>query len=135
VRRALEAAVVVATLATALATGWAISQERGASAGRVPKPAIVQAEGEQCVEPVEFMRRSHMEVLLHQRDRTMHEGVRTKSHSLKGCVECHASPATGSVAAEKGDFCRSCHGYAAVKIDCFECHASKRQAVAGGTKP
>jgi hypothetical protein len=127
--------VVVAALATALATGWAISQERGALAGRVPKPAITQAKGDKCVEPVDFMRRSHMEVLLHQRDRTMHEGIRTKSHSLKGCVECHASPTTGSVAAEKSDFCQSCHGYAAVKIDCFECHASKPQAVAKGAKP
>ncbi|MCZ7563332.1 MAG: hypothetical protein M5U08_05530 [Burkholderiales bacterium] len=134
-KRVLEAVVVGAALATALATGWAISQERGAPAGRVPKPAIVQARGDKCVEPVEFMRRSHMQVLLHQRDRTVHEGIRTKGHSLKGCVECHASAATGSVAAEEGDFCRSCHSYAAVRIDCFECHASRPQAVAGGVKP
>jgi len=116
----------------AAGAGW--SQEQGAPAGRVPKPAITPAQGDTCVEPVEFMRRNHMEVLLHQRDRTMRAGVRTKQHSLKGCVECHASAETGSVAAAPGDFCRSCHGYAAVKIDCFECHAAK-PAVAQGAKP
>jgi hypothetical protein len=25
----------------------------------------------------------------------------------------------------KDHFCQSCHNYAAVKIDCFECHSSK----------
>ena len=29
------------------------------------------------------------------------------------------------MAQAKTDFCVSCHSYAAVKIDCFECHASK----------
>jgi hypothetical protein len=135
VRSKTKGALLALFVCLAAGAGWAVSQERGAPAGRVPKPAIAHAKGDKCVEPVEFMRRSHMEVLLHQRDRTMHEGVRTKSHSLKGCVECHASPTTGSVAAEKGDFCQSCHSYAAVKIDCFECHASKPQAVAGGAKP
>ena len=32
---------------------------------------------------------------------------------------------TGSVAAAPTNFCVSCHSYAAVKLDCFECHASK----------
>ena len=36
-----------------------------------------------------------------------------------------------SVAASDTNFCVSCHAYAAVKIDCFECHATKPQA--GGT--
>jgi hypothetical protein len=34
------------------------------------------------------------------------------------------------VAAAPGDFCVSCHTYAAVRIDCFECHASKAVAQA-----
>jgi hypothetical protein len=135
VRRRVQAALLALFLSLAIGGGWAVSQEREAPAGRVPKPAIAPAKGEQCVEPVEFMRRNHMRVLLHQRDRTMHEGIRTKSYSLKGCVECHASLTTGSVAAEQGDFCQSCHSYAAVKIDCFECHSSRRQAVAAGAKP
>jgi hypothetical protein len=34
------------------------------------------------------------------------------------------------VAAARTDFCVSCHAYAAVKIDCFECHASKPKQTA-----
>jgi hypothetical protein len=49
-------------------------------------------------------------------------------------VSCHASKTTGSVAAASTDFCSSCHAYAAVKIDCFECHANKPQ-VLGSAKP
>ena len=33
-----------------------------------------------------------------------------------------------AVAAAPGDFCLSCHSYAAVKIDCFECHSGKPAA-------
>jgi hypothetical protein len=123
-------------LALALGAGWAFSQERGAPAGRVPKPVIALAQGEKCVEPTDFMRRNHMKVLMFHRDRTMHQGIRTTQHSLKGCVECHASPKTGAVAGHQDDFCQSCHKYAAVSIDCFECHATRpKQAVAGARKP
>ena len=71
------------------------------------------------------MRRSHMDMLKHQRDDTVHGGIRGAKVSLKACVECHASRETRSVAAARTDFCVSCHSYAAVKIDCFECHASR----------
>jgi hypothetical protein len=91
-----------------------------------PKPVIEKAvKGEQCVEDTDFMRRNHMKVLDHHRDKTVIEGVRTRQHSLKGCIDCHASAKTGSVAAAKENFCVSCHSFAAVKLDCFECHASK----------
>jgi len=66
-------------------------------------------------------------MLFHQRDRTMREGIRATRFSLKGCVDCHASAKTGSVLGEEG-FCSSCHAYASVKIDCFECHTPMRQA-------
>jgi hypothetical protein len=132
----LKAAVAVALVGLALGAGWAVSQERGAAAGRVPKPVIAQAQGEKCVEPTDFMRRNHMKVLMFHRDRTMHEGIRTTQHSLKGCVECHAGPKSGTAVGSKDDFCQSCHTYAAVSIDCFECHATRpKQAVAGARRP
>ena len=56
----------------------------------------------------------------------MREGIRSTRFSLKGCVECHAAAKTGSVLGEDG-FCASCHAYASVKIDCFECHTPMRQ--------
>lgn len=94
-----------------------------------PKPVVEKAvKGEQCVEPTEYMRRNHMKLLTHQRDETVHEGIRTKKYSLKECINCHASQKTGSVTAAKDNFCVSCHTYAAVKIDCFDCHSSKPQS-------
>ena len=79
------------------------------------------------------MRRDHMKFLKHQRDETMHKGVRAPRHSLKGCIACHANAQTRSVAAAESNFCVSCHSYAAVKIDCFGCHTGKTgTAVAQG---
>jgi hypothetical protein len=99
------------------------------AAAKGPGPVIEPARGAQCVADPAFMRRNHMDLLKHQRNETVHLGVRDARASLKGCIECHASKATGSVAAAKTDFCISCHSYAAVKVDCFECHSSKRQTV------
>ncbi|MGW8269767.1 MAG: hypothetical protein ACWGNS_04865 [Burkholderiales bacterium] len=103
----------------------------GTHAGRVPLPVMKAERGESCVAPTEEMRRNHMKMLLHQRDETVHEGIRTKRFSLKHCVDCHASRKTGSVLGEQG-FCASCHAYAAVKIDCFECHTPMRSTQAAG---
>lgn len=96
---------------------------------RVPVPAfkINTDKGEQCVEPTEVMRRDHMQFILHQRDKTVHDGIRTTKHSLKNCVDCHADTKTGSVLGKDG-FCESCHAYASVKLDCFECHSALREA-------
>jgi hypothetical protein len=101
-----------------------------AKGGRVPKPVIESARGGQCVEDPAYMRRHHMELLKHQRDDTMHGGIRGAKYSLKTCIECHASQTTNSVAAAPTNFCVSCHSYAAVKIDCFECHATQPQKTA-----
>ncbi|MBS1179279.1 MAG: hypothetical protein H6R06_3691 [Proteobacteria bacterium] len=121
-------AVAWLLLAGAACSGAALAQST--VAGRVPTPVIEKARGESCVAEPAFMRRNHMDLLKHQRDETVHRGVRDPRSSLKGCIECHASSATGSVAAAPTDFCASCHSYAAVKVDCFECHASKPKAAA-----
>ena len=100
-----------------------------------PLPAVPKAQpGTQCVEDPADMRRHHMAYLKHQRDATVFGGIRGAKHSLKDCVACHATTASGSVSAQQGDFCQACHQYAAVKIDCFECHTGKPgTAVAKGT--
>jgi predicted CXXCH cytochrome family protein len=103
-----------------------------AQQSRTPHPVIEPAtKGTQCVADADFMRRNHMEVLKHQRDGTVRAGDRAGKFSLKACISCHASQQTQSVAKSETNFCVSCHAYAAVKIDCFECHATKPQA--GGT--
>ena len=98
------------------------------TAGRTSLPNIAKGKGTSCVAPVEWMRRNHMKALLHQRDQTVHEGVRGAKFSLKDCVSCHAVEGVDGRAVTVSDpkhFCRSCHDYAAVSIDCFECHASR----------
>ena len=122
----IAAGILAAVVGAAALAG---SGER--PAGRVALPVVKIEQGEACVAPVEEMRRNHMKMLFHQRDRTMREGVRTARFSLKNCVDCHASRKTGSVLGEEG-FCSSCHAYASVKIDCFECHTPMRQTSAAG---
>lgn len=91
-------------------------------------PEIPKGKGDRCVEDTEFMRSNHMELLLHQRDETMHRGIRAKKHSLKECINCHTVTDDNNQpvsAANPKHFCRVCHDYASVTVDCFGCHASK----------
>ena len=91
----------------------------------VPKPEPVTGEG-QCVEPTDVMKKDHMEFILHQRDETMYQGIRTSKHSFKQCISCHAVKDDNGEYVRIGDsqhFCTTCHEYAAVSIDCFQCHA------------
>ena len=107
--------------------GLAHAEER--RAGRVALPTVRIEKAGACVAPTEEMRRDHMRMLLHQRDRTVRQGIRESRFSLKNCVECHAGHDTGSVLGTDG-FCSSCHAYASVSIDCFECHTPLRQSPA-----
>ncbi len=97
-----------------------------------PEPLAVEGSSKaakltQCVEPTDFMRRNHMELIKHQRDETVHKGIRETNYSLAGCVDCHvqydASHQPVPVTAE-GQFCDGCHDYTGVHLDCFQCHAT-----------
>lgn len=114
-----------------------------ADGSKVPSP-----KGEQCVEDPSWMRINHFETVLHQRDETVLRGIRTTEHSLKNCIDCHITPnSDGEYARYSNDeehFCASCHAFAAVTIDCFQCHADRpeqavREAIkkhqADGTNP
>lgn len=97
-----------------------------------PKPVVKIENPGECIAPAEEMRRNHMEMLKHQRDRTMRQGIRGEKASLNECINCHASKTTGSVTGQDG-FCQSCHSYAAVKLDCWDCHQPKAGKHAGET--
>jgi len=118
----VAAGIIAALLVLA---GFAYAEEKRAR--RVTVPTVKIEKGEACVAPTAEMRRDHMKMLLHQRDRTLRQGFREPRFSLKNCIECHASRETGSVLGKDG-FCSSCHAYAAVSMDCFECHTPQRQA-------
>lgn len=88
-------------------------------------PGSQAAQLEQCVEPTDRMRRDHMKLIRHQRDATVHGGIRSTKHSLASCVACHASRDDGQPVpvAAQGQFCQTCHAFTAVTLDCFQCHA------------
>ncbi len=121
-----------AAVCTALAAVTFAATAAGGDVSRVPGPvrAIPAEAGTACVEDTPTMRRSHMEFLKHHRDRTVREGVRTTQHSLANCVDCHASRETGRVTGSREAFCEGCHAFAAVKLDCFECHSDRARTVA-----
>jgi hypothetical protein len=112
-------------------TGAVFAVQEDSLASGVPMPVIPMGQGDTCVEDTDFMRRNHMDMLKHQRDETMIEGLRGEQYSLKECIACHvvfgpdSKPVTVS---SPQHFCRSCHDYAAVSIDCFQCHASRPDA-------
>jgi len=98
--------------------------------GRVPLPQLTVDKSTTCVAPPQVMRRTHMEMLKHRRDRTVHEGVRGGDESLTRCLGCHASKTTGAAVGAPDAFCQSCHDYVGVKLDCFDCHQGRPGAVA-----
>ncbi len=117
-------ATLMALLMAIMAAGPSLASDQPRANGRVPLPVIEKGEGAKCVADPAFMRKNHMDLLKHQRDDTVRQGIRTPRFSLAGCINCHASKKTGSVIAEADNFCRSCHAYAGVTLDCFECHSA-----------
>ncbi|MCB1357185.1 MAG: hypothetical protein KDK53_12035 [Maritimibacter sp.] len=105
----------------------------GGAAADGAGPVVPPATGEP--HPVdENWRANHMVYMLHDRNLTMRDGIRDlgpEDHEIKAslaeCFDCHAvmdeagEPVT---VADERHFCRVCHDYAAVEVDCFMCHRS-----------
>ncbi|WXU00297.1 MAG: hypothetical protein Ctma_1010 [Catillopecten margaritatus gill symbiont] len=70
------------------------------------------------------IRKMHPEFLLHKRDKTLRQGIRTREQSLKGCVNCHSTTKDDNHIPinEKGQFCSTCHEKVGTSLDCFSCH-------------
>lgn len=90
-------------------------------AAEVPEPKIVTEE-KQCIEPTEWMRENHMELLNDWRETVVREGTRTyvasdgREYNISltdTCLDCHPN---------KVEFCDECHNYVGVKPYCWECH-------------
>jgi hypothetical protein len=88
---------------------------------RAPEPELPAGE-EFCVAPLDYMKTSHMDLLMDWRDQVVRQGDRsfvafngrTYTISLTGtCMGCHSS---------KANFCDRCHDYAGVKPYCWDCH-------------
>jgi hypothetical protein len=99
----------------------------GVAAAEGPLPVVPAATGEPHSEGNEYWRKHHMELMRHNRDLTLREGERDIEASLGQCFDCHAVQDDAGVeltAEDDRHFCRVCHDYAAVKVDCFMCHRS-----------
>ena len=82
-RRLLAALVGVALVASA---GVAAADKNWKQNGNSKATGL-----EQCVRPTGEIRRYHMDLLKHQRDITVHQGVRKTTDALAGCIDCHAN--------------------------------------------
>jgi hypothetical protein len=81
------------------------------------------AQATECVAPLEYMRASHMNLLLEWRDSVVRRNVRTyeaangKVYTIslsRTCLtECHTN---------KQEFCDRCHNYVGVQPNCMDCH-------------
>ena len=94
----------------------------------ITEPSRHFSATQECVEPEDEMRRNHMNYILHQRDETMHRGIRTRQYALEECINCHAIKGEDGEYIRVEDprhFCATCHTYTSVKIDCFQCHADR----------
>lgn len=98
-------------------------------------PDIPKATGTPHPEGNEYWRRNHMDLMRHDRNLTMRDGDRDIGASLKSCFDCHAATdSAGTIVTYESDqhFCRACHDYVAVKVDCFMCHRSTPDGVDEG---
>lgn len=124
-------ALVTASL-VAMGLVWTLGVQTVAADEREMRSYVVDgskaASLDDCVEPTEQMRRKHMDFIKHQRIATVHEGIRSTKYSLAGCVECHVSVDDSGQSAipidHKDQFCGACHAYAAIDLNCFDCHSA-----------
>ena len=107
---------------------WWDSAARVTSKG--PEP-VLPANEKSCVAPTEYMRTSHMKLLIDWREQVVRNDVRTftafngKTYkmSLTGtCMGCHT---------DKSQFCDRCHDYAGVSVYCWDCHIDPKLARKG----
>lgn len=125
IKQVLTAIAVVGAFVALAAQSGAVAQEKQS---RVSGPAYTTPkDATKCIRDTAFMRRNHMKLLLHKRDKTMHDGIRTKDASLQQCINCHVTRDDAGKPIKVSNpkhFCAACHSYVAVKLDCFECHRS-----------
>lgn len=101
-------------------------------AAQAPKPSIetpvIEKMAEKkCIESTQFMKSSHMQLLIGWRDEALRKGNRIYKNregdevviSLQNtCMKCHSN---------KDKFCDRCHSFAAVEPYCWNCHLTPEE--------
>ncbi len=99
-----------------------------ASPAYVRPELVLPKDQKECVEPVEFMREEHMQLLIDWRDKALREGLRSYTAtngkvweiSLQNtCMSCHN---------DKAKFCDACHNSNSVDPYCWDCHVEPKGA-------
>ncbi len=95
---------------------------------REPAPKLVIGTDEpDCVEPLEYMKAYHMDLLNTWRDKAVREGKRLYTASdgqayqislTNTCLDCHS---------DTEGFCNRCHDYSAVEPTCWDCHHQEKE--------
>ncbi len=95
---------------------------------KIDTPEIQKLADKKCVEPKEFMRAEHMQLLNDWRDEVVRNGNRLYTSRSNGkqyaislqntCMKCHSN---------KKEFCDKCHNYMAVKPYCWGCHIAPKE--------
>jgi hypothetical protein len=99
----------------------------GAVTAKGPEP-VLPANARQCVMPLDYMKTSHMTLLLDWREQVVRQDERdftafngrhyTKSLTATCLDQCHT--------AGKAEFCDRCHNYADVSLSCWNCHVDSK---------
>ena len=91
-----------------------------------PQQKRLDAPGTACIEPAEFMRAEHMQILDTWRDQALREekrvyvsrdGTKWDISLQNTCMKCHAN---------KADFCDKCHNSNSVSPYCWDCHVAPK---------
>jgi hypothetical protein len=95
---------------------------------KIDTPEINKLIEKKCIEPKEFMRANHMQMLNDWRDEVVRvgetrtytngEGKKFEMSLQNECMRCHSN---------KKDFCDKCHNYMAVKPYCWDCHIAPKE--------
>jgi hypothetical protein len=94
--------------------------------GAVPGPPElkISPESEQCVQPTQFMRSLHMDLLDDWRDEAVRDGDRTYvAFDGKVYEKSIAGTCLSSCHSSKDEFCDRCHEYVGAEPYCWDCHA------------
>ena len=103
---------------------YAISTQ---AASRTPQLVLPKNEG-QCVEATDWMRANHPQLLVEWREDVVRGANRIYISRLSGkqfetsltntCLSCHEN---------KQEFCDSCHTFAGVSPNCWDCHNAPQE--------
>jgi len=111
----------------ALVTFPVWSNLAGATNAKGPEPKLPARE-KRCVADVEYMRSSHMDLLVSWRENVVRradrtfvaaDGTKYQMSLTQTCLECHGA---------RKDFCDRCHDYAGVRPYCWNCHVDPKEA-------